>query len=54
MQRGGNKVPKSDGGKPIMNLDGTLPKDIDYQWYIDEANKILELIGAIEASPQSE
>jgi hypothetical protein len=20
-----------------MNLDGTLPTDIDYQWYIDSA-----------------
>lgn len=41
-----NKVPKSDGCKPWMNMPkGVLPPDIDYQWYIDEAYRILKDIG---------
>jgi len=30
----GNKVPKSDGGNPIMELGDQLPSDIDYDFYI--------------------
>jgi hypothetical protein len=30
----GNKVPKSDGARPLMQLPDTLPTDINYQWYI--------------------
>ena len=41
----GNKVPKTDGARPMMTLVDTLPSDIDYQWYIDEARSILEDIG---------
>jgi len=44
-QLNGNKVPKSDGSKPMMELPETLPNDIDYQWYIDEAESILKEIG---------
>ena len=32
-----NKVPKSDGAKPVMNYPDKLPSDIDYQFYIQEA-----------------
>jgi hypothetical protein len=38
----GNKVPRSDGAKPLMDLPDTLPLDIDYQWYIKEAEKMLQ------------
>lgn len=41
----GNKVPKSDGGVPLMDLPDKFPKDVDYQWYINEANSILKDIG---------
>ncbi len=41
----GNKVPRSDGAVPLMDLPDELPSDIDYQWYIDETNKILKEIG---------
>ena len=41
----GNKVAKSDGAKPLMDLPNTLPTDIDYQVYINEAKNILEVIG---------
>ena len=36
-QKNNNKVPKSDGAKPVMNYPDKLPSDIDYQFYIQEA-----------------
>ena len=36
----GNKVARSDGAKPMMNL-GDFPEDIDFEWYITEANKMV-------------
>jgi hypothetical protein len=41
----GNKVPRSEGAKAAMDMPVGLPIDIDYQWYIDETNSILEAIG---------
>jgi len=41
----GNKVPESDGAKPLMVLPDTLPSDLDYGRYISEAKKILTEIG---------
>ena len=41
----GNKVPRSDGAVPLMNLPDELPNNIDYDWYINEANDILKVIG---------
>jgi len=43
----GNKVPRSDGAVPLMDLPKQLPDDIDYNWYIDESNKFLKEIGAV-------
>ena len=43
---GRNKVPSSDGAKPLMNLPDELPDDIDYGWYIRETNSMLEDLGA--------
>lgn len=40
-----NKVPKSDGAKPIMNYPDSLPIDIDYQFYIQEAKNIIKSTG---------
>lgn len=37
-----NKVPKSEGAVPCMNLPKHLPEDIDYGWYIREARSILK------------
>lgn len=42
----GNTVAKSDGCRPMMELTSSIPADLDYQWYIDEANSILKDIGA--------
>ncbi len=41
----GNKVPRSDGAVPIMDLPNKLPDDIDYNWYIEESEKMLKEIG---------
>lgn len=43
--KNGNKVPKTDGAKPMMELSDTVPDDLDYQYYIDEAQTILEGLG---------
>jgi len=37
----GNKVAKSDGGKPVMDLPDEFPADINYDWYMHEATKML-------------
>jgi hypothetical protein len=42
----GNKVPKSDGGRPCMKLPDQFPDDINYDWYLAECRKILTKIGA--------
>lgn len=39
------KVAKSDGCKPIMTLPDTLPGDIDYPRYINEAREMLAKMG---------
>lgn len=44
-QKNGNKIPNSDGAKPLMTLPDELPADIDYKRYIDIANEMLFDIG---------
>jgi len=43
----GNKVPMSEGSKPLMNLpeDNKIPKDLDYKWYFDYAKRMLKDLG---------
>lgn len=41
----GNKVPRSDGAIPLMELPKSIPDDMDYDWYIDETKDILKKIG---------
>ena len=48
----GNKVPKSDGAKPLMDLPDTFPDDINYKWYIDETISILYDIGYLRKPTQ--
>lgn len=43
----GNRVPKSDGAHPLMELNDNFPDNIDHDWYVEESMKILEQIGAI-------
>ena len=41
----GNKVPRSEGAVPLMKLPGTIPEDIDFNWYITEAKNMLIQVG---------
>lgn len=41
----GNKVKKTEGAKPCMELPDTLPADVDFSKYIDLAYEELENIG---------
>lgn len=41
----GNTVPRSDRAKPVMDLPEKLPGDVDYEWYVKEAEEILMAIG---------
>lgn len=41
----GNKVADTLGSKPCMDLPDTLPTDINYAWYEQEANEKLRSIG---------
>lgn len=43
----GNLVPTSTGARPLMELDGTLPNDIDYDYYRNEAIKMLGTMGVL-------
>ena len=40
-----NKVPKSNGARPLMDLPDVFPSDVNYQVYIDEANELLKEVG---------
>ena len=37
----GNKVGKTDGARPVMDLPTEFPDDINYDWYINEAVEML-------------
>jgi len=43
--KNGNKVAKTDGCRPMMELVDTIPEDIDYDWYIAEARGMLADLG---------
>ena len=43
----GNKVGKTDGAKPLMDLPAELPNDINYDWYIKEAKDLLYDCGVL-------
>lgn len=47
-KKNGNKVPRSDGAKPVMLLPDETPRDIDYDWYVREAYDILADVGYSE------
>lgn len=44
----GNKVPKSEGAKPLMILPTSLPDDLNHQHYIDNAIEILYEVGVLK------
>lgn len=41
----GNNVPMAAGVKPMMTLSKKLPKDLNYDWYYDYANRMLGDLG---------
>lgn len=45
-KKSGNKVPKSDGSRPLMALpaDNKTPSDLDFNWYVTESIAILDSI----------
>ncbi len=45
------KVPKSDGCRPVMELPGEVPADIDYARYIEQAREILMDVGYVARAP---
>ncbi|MGH9928620.1 MAG: hypothetical protein ACREA9_05235 [Pyrinomonadaceae bacterium] len=47
----GNLVPRTEGAMPLMELPDDFPSDVDYDWYIREAQEILKDIGAIRRIP---
>jgi hypothetical protein len=44
-KKNGNKVPKSDGAKPLMDLCEGLPVDLNLSWYYDECVSMLKDLG---------
>ncbi len=44
--KNGNKVPRSEGAMPCMELPDRLPADLDYEWYIAKAEQMLRDVGA--------
>jgi hypothetical protein len=49
----GNNVPKTEGAKLCMVLPAKLPRDLNKQWYIDEAISILDSCGVCQIDLQS-
>lgn len=48
----GNKVPKTDGAKPCMDLPREFPTDIDYDWYLNAATEMLYDLGYYRRAEQ--
>ncbi len=46
-KKSSNKVPKSDNAKPMMDLKEKIPKDLNYNWYYNEAEELLKDVGYI-------
>lgn len=50
----GNKVPKSEGASPLMDLPETFPDNVNYGWYIAAAADILTNIGRLAKTETAE
>jgi hypothetical protein len=46
-QVNGYTVPRTEGAKPLMDLPEAFPDDVDFGWYIAEAQSVLRDIGAL-------
>lgn len=45
--KNGNKVPQSNGARPLMDLPATFPDDVNYDKYNEMAKKVLKAIGVL-------
>jgi hypothetical protein len=43
--KNGNKVPMSQGCRPLMNLPDSFPDDVDFYYYYTKANEVLKGVG---------
>jgi len=43
--KSGKKVPKTEGAVPLMQLSKVVPLNVDYAWYIAEAESMLKDLG---------
>lgn len=43
----GHAVPDSEGAKPMMSLPKQLPSDLDKEWYVRRAERVLKEIGIV-------
>jgi hypothetical protein len=50
----GNAVPRSEGAKPCMQMPDEFPDDINYEFYVSEAEKILTQIGYIDRAVEED
>ena len=41
----GGRVPRTEGCRPMMELADTLPDDLDFEWYVREAESLLKDVG---------
>lgn len=41
----GNKVAKSNGAIPIMDLPDEFPNDVNFEWYVTESKEMLKCMG---------
>jgi hypothetical protein len=48
----GNKVPDTDGAKPCLDMPDSFPTDINYKWYEQKCQDILEEIGYLKKPEQ--
>lgn len=48
----GNKVPRSDGARPLMDLPDVFPADLNHEWYLNECNEMLMSVGVINRIPK--
>lgn len=50
----GNKVGKTDGARPVMDMPDAFPTDIDYDWYVKEATDMLYDCGRLKKAKTAE
>jgi len=43
--KNGNKVPMSQGCRPLMNLPNAFPEDVNFYYYYTKANEVLKGVG---------